>query len=79
MEENESCYYFKQRTYETCLFREVDATYIIHLKGNGREPGVEQQLVENHPTKTIYIVENQGYKKCPKKLPEIIFSKRKAW
>lgn len=68
MEENKPYYYFKQKNYETGLFQEVDATYIIHLLGNGRLSNIEQQLEKNHPTRIVYIVENQGY--CQKSLPE---------
>ena len=47
----------------------VDATYIIHLEGNGRLPSIENQLEQYHPTNLVYIVFNKGYKNCTKKLP----------
>lgn len=69
MEENRPCYRFQKRTYDDGLFRDaVDATYIIHLKGNGRNPTVEEQLSRHRPSNIVYIIENQGYKKCPKTL-----------
>jgi hypothetical protein len=70
MEENKSCYQFKLRTYENVLFNNVDATYIIHLKNNGRESSIEEQLSHYQPTHLVYLVENQGYKKCQKNLHE---------
>lgn len=71
MEENKTCYHFQTRVYETSLFgTSVDATYILHLKNNGRMSSIESQLKQNQPTNIVYIVENQGYKNCQKKLPE---------
>ena len=72
MEENKSCYQFQQRIYENVLFQHVDATYILHLKDNGRLPHIEDQLVHYPPTRIVYLVENQGYKTCPKTLPKHI-------
>ena len=70
--ENKHCYKFLP--YETkkagVLDGCVDATYIIHLKGNGRMPNIEKQLKRVIPTKTIYIIENPGFKKCKKILKE---------
>lgn len=68
MEENRPCYQFHLRTYEHVLFQKVDATYIIHLKDNGRESSIEEQLSHYQPTHLVYLMENQGYKTCPKKL-----------
>jgi hypothetical protein len=70
MEENKSCYQFQLRTYERALFQQIDATYIIHLKNNGRESSIEEQLSHSPPSHLVYLVENQGYKTCPKKLHE---------
>jgi len=47
----------------------IDATYIIHLVGNGREENIQKQLLICNPTETIYILYNQGYKKSNKNLP----------
>lgn len=46
----------------------VDVTYIIHLEGNGREPAIMEQLQKIHPTNTVHIVYNKGYRKCGKDL-----------
>ena len=70
MEENKPCYQFQLRTYEHALFKQIDATYIIHLKNNGRESSIEEQLAHSPPSHLVYLVENQGYKTCPKKLHE---------
>jgi hypothetical protein len=42
----------------------IDATYILHLDGNGREPSIRNQLVQFRPTRRVYLVRSQGYKKC---------------
>ena len=53
--------------YNTGLLHDaVDATYIIHLEGNGRYDDIMNQLKTYHPTKEVYIVFNKGYKKCKK-------------
>jgi hypothetical protein len=48
----------------------VDATYIIHLKDNGRLHHIYQQLAEYHPTKIVYVAFNLGFKNCKKELIE---------
>jgi len=64
-----SCYNFEEINYkEGFLDSSVDATYILHLEGNGRLESIYKQLEEFQPTKTVYIVFNKGYKKCKKKL-----------
>jgi hypothetical protein len=61
------CYTFKKMKYNTGLLHDaVDATYIIHLEGNGRYDDIMNQLKTYHPTKEVYIVFNKGYKKCQK-------------
>ena len=53
--------------YEDGIFDEyIDATYIIHLKDNGRETHIFEQLSYLHPTNVIHIVYNEGFKKCYK-------------
>jgi hypothetical protein len=65
-----SCYNFVAITYEQgFLDPSTDATYIIHLEGNGRYDHIMDQLSKYHPTKLVYILYNKGYKKCKKKLP----------
>jgi hypothetical protein len=67
IDSNTYCYNIQQLTYKKgFLDKTVDATYIIHLKNNGRLENINQQLNDFHPTKTIYIVFNKGYKKCSK-------------
>jgi len=68
---NSKCYSFEEKNYTTGLFdKSIDATYIIHLTNNGRKEHIEKQLSEFHPTKIVYIANNQGFKKCDKKLIE---------
>ena len=61
-----SCYRFQEIKYADPIFKEVQATYIIHLEGNGRLPAIEEQLKKYHPTETVYILWNKGFKKCQK-------------
>jgi hypothetical protein len=61
------CYNFKKIKYNKGLLDdEVNATYIIHLEGNGRYEHIMSQLESYHPTKEVYILFNKGYKKCKK-------------
>jgi len=63
----DECYHFKKITYSQGLLDEtVDATYIIHLEGNGRYDDILNQLSQFQPTKVVYIVFNKGYKNCQK-------------
>jgi len=69
MEKYESCYTFKKITYTDGLFnKSIDATYIIHLDGNGRLDSINKQLSDYHITNTVYILFNKGFKKCKKEL-----------
>jgi hypothetical protein len=64
---NYKCYNFKKHIYENgFLDKNVDATYIIHLKDNGRLDSIHEELKTYHPTKIVYIVFNEGYKNCEK-------------
>ncbi len=64
---NYNCYTFKKLHFDKPLFNKtVDATYIIHLEGNGRYESLYNQIIEYKPTKIVYIVFNKGYKKCNK-------------
>ena len=64
-------YTFKEMTFEKGLLDDcVDATYILHLEGNGRLDPINKQLESYHPTKTVFLVFNKGYKKTGKKLPQ---------
>jgi hypothetical protein len=67
LKRSRQCYTFKKMKYNTGLLHDaVDATYIIHLEGNGRYDDIMNQLKTYHPTKEVYIVFNKGYKKCQK-------------
>ena len=54
------CYRFELLEFNDCLFHEVDATYILHLEGNGRLDHIHEQLKTYHPTKKVYLVYNKG-------------------
>jgi len=61
------CYHFENIEYTDGLLNDcVDATYIIHLEGNGRMPRIKKQLEEYHPSNQVYILFNKGFKKCTK-------------
>jgi hypothetical protein len=67
MDSTNNCYKFEKNMYTDGMFEEcVDATYVIHLEGNGRYDSIQKQLREYHPTNTVYIVFNKGYKNCKK-------------
>jgi hypothetical protein len=69
MENNTKCYDYNKLSFNDGILNDsVDATYIIHLKDNGRYDSIQQQLSEYHITNTVYIVVNQGFKKCSKTL-----------
>jgi acetylglutamate kinase len=65
MEENQKCYEFKTINFDDGLFKNnsIDATYIIHLKHNGRIHDINKQLIEYHPNNIVHIVLNEGFKK----------------
>jgi len=68
---NTKCYTIEKKTYDRGVFDDsVDATYIIHLKNNGRYPHIQEQLQKTQPTKKVYIMLNEGFKNCKKKLIE---------
>lgn len=60
------CYRFEKHIFKDGLLSNVDATFIIHLEGNGRLSSIQNQLRKTHPTNIVYIVFNKGYKKCAK-------------
>ena len=60
-------YEVKTLQYEDGIFNNyIDATYVIHLKGNGREQHIFEELSKIHPTNNVHIVYNEGFKKCNK-------------
>lgn len=62
-----NCYKLKLINFNKGLLdNSIDATYIIHLKGNGRLKSIYNMLNEYQPTKKVYILFNKGYKKCKK-------------
>ena len=64
---NLNCYEFKKFKFDKGLFDEtVDATYVINLIDNGRYESAYKQLLEYKPTKEVYILLNQGFKKYNK-------------
>uniref|UniRef100_A0A6C0JSI9 Glycosyltransferase n=1 Tax=viral metagenome TaxID=1070528 RepID=A0A6C0JSI9_9ZZZZ len=65
-----NCYKFYPMRFTDGIFNEIDATYVIHLEGNGRLNKIKEQLTRYHPTNQVYILFNKGYKKC-KKSPNI--------
>jgi hypothetical protein len=68
---NSKCFIFEKNTFSHGILDScVDATYIIHLKDNGRLDHILEQLKEYRPTSTVYIAHNKGFKKCDKKLIE---------
>jgi hypothetical protein len=67
MEENLKCYHFEEIHFKKGELDEVlDATYIIHLKDNGRFESVMKNLTLYQPSKLVYIVFNEGFKNCKK-------------
>tara|TARA_B100001093_G_C26707800_1_gene962043 strand:+ start:62 stop:1060 length:999 start_codon:yes stop_codon:yes gene_type:complete len=67
--EDKECYNFNKISFEDGFFDDsCSATYIIHLLGNGRREDIDKQLNTFHPTNTVFILENKGFKKCKKTL-----------
>lgn len=67
LSQNEHCYRFKYMKNTDGLFHKtIDATYVVHLEGNGRYESVMKQLNEYHLTNNVYILHNKGFKKCDK-------------
>ena len=65
MEENKKCYSFKKLVFEQGIFdKSVDATYILHLEGNGRYDDIIKQINMYPTTQNVYILMNPGFKKC---------------
>jgi hypothetical protein len=59
------CYEYEEYTFNNGII-DVDATYIIHLKGNGRYESIIDQLNKYPISNKVYIVLNKGFKKCKK-------------
>jgi hypothetical protein len=69
---NNICYTFQElpiNDKNNILFNDtIDATYVLHLSGNGRLPDVLSQLNNIRPTEKLYILHNKGFKNCEKNL-----------
>lgn len=64
---NLTAYTIKTLEYDDGIFdKSVDATYIIHLKNNGREQHIFDELSRLHPTSVIHIVYNEGFRRVDK-------------
>ena len=68
---NAKCYELEERNYKDGLLSpEVEATYILYLEGSNRYDDINKQLEMFHPTNKVFIVHNNGFKKCDKQLIE---------
>jgi len=71
MEANHHCYTFQYQNYRTGLLDAgIDATYVVHLRNNGRYSTILNELDLFRPTRNAYIVINDGYKTGQKQLPK---------
>ena len=59
------CYSYEEYKFDNGIL-DVDATYIIHLEGNGKYESIIEQLHKFPISKKVYVVLNKGYKKCKK-------------
>ena len=62
-------YEFVESTRSNPKFGDIDATYVLHLKGSSRLKNVQEQLSTHPLTSKTFIMENPGYKKVNKPLP----------
>jgi hypothetical protein len=62
------CYKFEEINYNNNNYFDVSlsATYIIHLKNNGRYESIIKNIKFFQPTSKTYILFNQGFKNCKK-------------
>lgn len=66
---NKHCYKMDYQEYDKGILDSyVDATYIITMTNSIRIKNIELQLKRYIPTKKVYILYNDGYKKCNKVL-----------
>jgi hypothetical protein len=67
---NNHCLFIETKSFSNSLFeKSIDATYIMHLEGNGRISSIHEQLKVYKPTNIVHIVFNKGFTKCNKSLP----------
>ena len=65
--EQSNCYTFSEIIFQKGILDEtVDATYVIHLEGNGRMESIQTQLEFVQPTRRVFLLLNKGYKQCDK-------------
>ena len=62
-----TCYEYEEYIFNNPLL-DIDATYIIHLIGNGRYDSIIKQLHKFPISKKVFIVLNKGYKNCNKSI-----------
>jgi hypothetical protein len=74
---NNDCYNFVEYKFNNYLFKNIDASYIIHLENNNRLENIKYQLSLYQPTNIVYILFNKGYKNCDKDKPKTIKDKHK--
>jgi hypothetical protein len=60
-----NCYSYENYHFENPLLP-VNATYIIHLEGNGRYDTIIESMQKFPTSKNVHILLNKGYKKCNK-------------
>ena len=63
------CYKFNELNFKYGIYdNSIDVTYILTLKKSPKIKNIQKQLTHTKPSKKIFIVVNEGFKKCPKKL-----------
>lgn len=65
-----NCYNFKELHFKYGIYdNSIDVSYILTLKNSPKIKNIHKQLTIAKPTKKIFIVVNDGFKKCSKELP----------
>ena len=65
-----NCYNFKELNFKYGIYdNSIDVSYILTLKNSLKIKNIHKQLTIAKPTKKIFIVVNDGFKKCTKDLP----------
>ena len=65
-----NCYNFKELNFKYGIYdNSIDVSYILTLKNSLKIKNIHKQLTITKPTKKIFIVVNDGFKKCTKELP----------
>jgi len=64
-----NCYNFKELHFKYGIYdNSIDVSYILTLKNSPKIKNIHKQLTIAKPTKKIFIVVNDGFKKCAKDL-----------